>query len=360
MFQLRQPLKESGYYYFNTTGSDQSYYIYSPGIYTLQSGFSTGNRSAIRIGASNVVLEGNAQTISGNAKNEGVVIEPGLTNITVRNFAGINLFDTGINSTSEHVSLINASISDNDYMGVYTIGSDFLMQQCVIRNSTEVGIFLYGYNGTLNKNNLIGNPNYAFYSYSNNLTIIKNSFIDNAYAVYSETDYMLFDQNTITNSTYEGAAIWGNWIICSENVCTQNPTNLFLSAHNSTIKNNTLSSARGDGIFATGQNTTISENTISECGYGIFSMIKECKAINNRIYSSKWYGIIIQGDNGTISDNIVRDTSHYGIACSGKNSKILNNIITNATYGVEIYDNFNSTVIGNQINRTTKSGPINI
>jgi len=349
----------SGYYYFNTTGNDQSYYIYSSGTYTLQDGFLTGNNSAIYIGASDVVLEGNAQTITGDATNVGIAISSDESNATVRNFSGIEKFSKGIASNADNVSIVNNSIYDNYFSGVYSLGSHFSMQQTVLKNCSAVGVYVYGTDIKLTDNILNNNQGYSVYSYADNVTLERNSINNNDYGVTCIRDNLVCKENTITNNRFYGVGIESEGAVIIGNIISQNGDNLFTARDNVTVKSNTISSssdASGYGIHGYGRNTTYSENTVNNNGYGIISSNSDCKAINNRVYSNNIYGIILEGNNITVSDNIVRDSVLYGLACYGENSIVYNNIITNATFGVGIVDHYNSSVIGNQINSTSRFG----
>ncbi|PWR74744.1 PKD domain-containing protein [Methanospirillum lacunae] len=348
----------SGYYYFNATGNDQSYYIYSSGTYTLQDGFSTGNSTAIYIGASDVVLEGNAQKITGNATNTGITIRSEENNTTVRNFAGVEKFYTGINSTGNQVSLINNSMCDNYFTGAILSGSNISIEKNILKNNSQSGIYLSGTDAILTDNVLNNNQEYGCYAVVDNISIKKNSFNNNYNGGIFEGNNITINENTAINNLDYGIGIGGSGIECIGNIISQNNYNIFLVADNATIKSNTLSSSNnnGFGILAMGENGTFSENTINNHAYGILAYEDNCNVRNNRVYSNTFFGIVIQGENTTVSDNIIRDTTLNGLVCHGNNSSIDNNIITNATVGVGILDNYVTSICGNQINSTSQSG----
>ncbi len=347
----------SGYSYFNTTGRDQSYYIYSPGIYTLQSGFSTENNTAIWIGASDVVLDGNAQTITGNAANSGITTWFNVYNTTVRNFLRVEKFAYGIESNGYQISLVNNSWIDNKYGGITAFSPNLSIHQNVILNNS-IGIYMSGSDALITENTISDNE-VGFFSFNaDNMTVEKNSINNNQYGFSMYGNNLKFIENNVLNNQYYGVILEGSGATCNENTISKNYHNLITIGPNATIKSNTITDTKdeyGYGIRAEGDNTTFLENTLYNDGYGIMSSNNDCKAIKNRVYSSVRYGIMISGDNGTISDNIVRNTNLYGIGCFGNNSQAHDNIVTNALFGIGIADTFNNTsVIGNQINGSSR------
>ena len=350
--------KGSGYSYFNTTGSDQSYFIYSPGIYTLQDGFSTSNNSAIYIGASDVVLEGNAHTITGNTANSGIIVQSGRYNATVRNFKNIDNFCYGIDSNGYQVSLINNSLSENSFTGINSMGPDIFLHQNTLTNN-YFGVFLSGNNAILKDNVLSYNDVYGIFGTSKNCTMENNYVDSNDYGVVISGDNLLFNANNVQNNQQTGVQIQSTGAYCVGNTISQNSANFLTLGNNTTVKDNTISSAFGPfgyGIQATGTNTTISENTLYNNIFGIIAGCDDCNTINNRVYSSYQIGIVSEGNNDRNSDNIIRDYAITGLACYSNNSVAYNNTITNVTYGFVILDYLNTSIIGNQIHGAKQYG----
>lgn len=348
----------SGYYYFNTTGTDQSYYIYSPGTYILQSGFSTGNSSAIYIEASDVVLDGNGQTITGNATNNGIATGSDVNNTSVRNFFKIEEFTYGLYSYGDKISLVNNTWADNRYAGIVAYTSNLSVHKNTLKNSS-IGIYILGPYAVVSENTILDNFIGLYSIYGDTMTVEKNSFNNNQYGFASSGNNMTFRENTVHNSQDYGVIFQSDGGLCTGNIISQNYNNLASTGSNTTINGNTISDTfdeYGYGIRAEGENTTFSENTLYNNGYGIMSSKHDCKAIKNRVYSSVRYGILLDGDDGMISDNIVRDIQLYGLGCFGNNSLASNNIVTDAYFGIGIADQYNNTsVIGNQINRSSRS-----
>jgi len=348
----------SGYTYFNRTGSDESYFIYSPGTYSLQEGFSTSNTTAIYLGADDVTLDGNAQTITGNTANFGIIIESNRNNTTVRNFKGINNFCYGIDSSGDQVSLINNSLSENSYTGINSIGSHMYVYKNIIRNNYN-GAFLSGNNAVLKDNIISDNEVYGIFGFSKNYTLEKNCFDADEYGVILFGDNLSFHENTVRNNRKIGVQIQSTGASCIGNTISHNSANFHISGNNTTIKSNTISSAffvLGYGIQAEGVNATISENATYNNPYGIIGSCDDCKTIDNRVYSSYVVGISSEGKNSLISNNIIRDTVFTGLACVGDNTNAYANTIINATYGIAIMDYRNTSVIGNKINDTRQCG----
>lgn len=346
----------SGYYYFNTTGTDQSYYIYSPGTYILQSGFSTGNSSAIIIGASNVILDGNTQTITGNNTNFGITTGPEINNTTIRNFFKIEKFGHGIGSYGNKVSIVNNSLIDNSNDGIIAVSSNQSIHKNIVKNAS-IGIYILGPDAVISENTISDN-NMGLYSYyGENMTVEKNSFNDNQNGFVYSGENLTFCENTVLHNQESGIIFNSNGASCSGNIISQNYDNLVSTGPNITIKGNTITDTKdeyGYGIRAEGENTTFSENTLSNNGCGIIATTNDSIAINNRVYSNNLYGILLDGENATISDNVIRNTNLYGIGCFGNNSLAYNNIVTNALFGIGIADIYNTSIIGNQINESRR------
>jgi len=325
----------SGYYYFNPTGTDPNYYIYESGIYTLQDGFSTNNSSAIWIGASDVILDGNTQTIIGNFENTGI-LSSGIQNVTVRNFAGIREFYFGIDSFSNQVILTNNSISDNDFNGINATGNDI----------------------TVTQNSLYNNSNFGGYINGIGANILKNSIHNNMFGMGCYGDNSIVDGNKIFQNEYFDAAVIGIGALIQGNELSQSGENLHTTGNDTIITQNTVSSTTGwygYGIFSLGNNLTLSENILNNNGLGIIALGDSCSVRNNRAYLNQ-NGIGIIGNNGTISDNIIRDTTGIGTQLLGYNSAMTNNIISNVSIGAVIFDLTNSTITGNQINTSSTTG----
>ncbi|MDD1728369.1 MAG: right-handed parallel beta-helix repeat-containing protein [Methanospirillum sp.] len=348
----------SGYSYFNTTGTDPGYYISSPGTYILQEGFTTTNSSAIKIDASDVVLDGNAQSISGTLKNTGVSIESGRTNISLKNFGDIKQFYYGIKSVGNQVNLVNNSISDNMYGCANSYGLNFVMSHNTLKNQSFAGVILYGESPQLTENTFNKNG-YGLQSYSHNLSLVKNIFADNRYGVTNSGKYPKIRENTILRSLLYGVYLSsGEGGVCSDNFFGHNENALGSNVPNITISNNTISytSLYKYGIYSTAKNVTISDNTISNSGFGIILSGADGRVTHNSLYTCYFSGISLAGDRGKTIGNTIRDTSGEGAVCFGANTTIINNIITNATNGLGITDSYNTTMTGNQINRTKEYG----
>ena len=349
----------SGYYNFNTTGTDQSYYIYSPGIYTLQSGFSTENRSAIYIGASDIVLEGNAQILTGNTFNTGIMSGVEVRNTTIRNFLRIEKFGNSIEYYGDTVSIVNNSLTQNRYTGITVYSLNVSVHQNLLKSNT-IGAYIYGPGAVVSENTFSHHDIGLYSEHADNMTVEKNSIINNQNGCIFYGKNLKFNENKVLDNQDTGVIIKDSGAICTGNTISRNYNNLISGGANTTIKSNTITDTTdeyGYGIRAEGENTTFLENTLDNNGYGIMSSKHDCKAIKNRVYSSVRYGILLSGDNGTISDNIVRDIQLYGLGCLGNNSIASNNIVTDTYFGIGIGDQFNNTsVTGNQINGSSRSG----
>lgn len=350
----------SGYSYYNPNGTDPSYLIYSSGTYTLGSGFSTANNSAIRIGASDVVLEGNGQTVTGNMTNYGVTINTVGSNVTVRNFAGIKEYYNGIEAYGDQATIINNTIADNYQGGINLTGADGTVAQNFLYNNTEYGVTSIGDNSTVTGNSIHDNNYYGIFSNCGNSTMIGNIVNNNRNGIISTGFNNVVTENTIANNWNYGISLVGDRDIISSNTISNNLFSIYSFASNTTISGNTItstSSEEGYGIYSIADNGIISGNNANNNLFGVIAIGNNITVVRNNAYRNLLYGIGAEGLNITISDNTIRDTFLYGLLTIGNNSTIQNNVIGNATCGIAIpYNDYGFRITGNIINITTGYG----
>ncbi|MBU0532584.1 right-handed parallel beta-helix repeat-containing protein, partial [Candidatus Micrarchaeota archaeon] len=311
-------LQDADNYIFNVTSftnysvgegaSDSCGYINSDK--TLTSDINV-NGTCFIINASNIVLDGAGYTITGNGSGYGIDNTGGFDNVTIRNFGGINNFDSGI-----YVSGMTDSYIFNN----------------TITDSATKGIYLpYSANNNLTFNNITssGNNSYGLYlHYSNS---INNRLIS----------------NTIDTSGNYSHGIW-----------------LHGSPNNTVISNIVTTAGIGSsGIYSEGSaNSTLTSNNLTTYGtdsYGIY--VRYLGSVNNRLTSNiintngtGSFGIWLRvPPNCTLTSNIINTNRTYGtgilVDYSSGNQLISNTVNTlgNGAYGIHLEGNSNNNILVN-------------
>ncbi len=132
------------------------YTISSPGVYVLNQDFLnlnlTGATAAIKINASDVVLDLNGHTISNTAAGAGTlaygVYAADRTNVTVRNgtvqgfMTGVGIITTGASTASYGHLIEKMNVNACTYEGISLVGNDSTVRSCQVGNvggSTTLG-----------------------------------------------------------------------------------------------------------------------------------------------------------------------------------------------------------------------------
>jgi hypothetical protein len=185
----------------NTLYSCQT--INTAGIYTLGQDITTSG-SCFTISASNVTLDGNGYSITGDAgaSDYGITTpsDSSLVNITIKNFGNIGNFTRGINLDMVNDSLIVnntmiSSVAENTYALYVQDGDSNRIENNTIEwNATgaskkSYGVYLYVSSGSYGNNNVSGNnmtldsaSSFAYGIYLGNLgTSNSNTIQDNTF-----------------------------------------------------------------------------------------------------------------------------------------------------------------------------------
>jgi parallel beta-helix repeat protein len=222
--------------------------------------------NGIIVERSNIVIDGNGETLQGNNSGEGLNMT-NVSNVTVKNATVENFFD-GVyffNSNNDAISGCNATA--NIYYGIYLSqsSSDSVSGNNVTANS-EDGVVLDSYSSsdTISGNSIAANDGYGIYLYySSGNSISGNKITNNTYGF--RVDFS--SNNTISSNSVASNSYVGIYLVESSN-------NNFLSGNN--ITNNTyginVGSSSGNSIhhnnFINNSAQTFSYNSTNLWDYG--------------------------------------------------------------------------------------------
>ncbi|PWR75898.1 NosD domain-containing protein [Methanospirillum stamsii] len=117
---------------------------------------------------------------------------------------------------------------------------------------------------------------------------------------------------------------------------------MFSNAHNSTVRNNTMSGPLAVGLNI--ENTDVEDSLYSNIynnrisgadSLGLSISNGLFRVANNTVFSGK-NGILVTADDSFITQNIIRDNAGNGLSIHGRNLTIRENILTNNTYNFYI------------------------
>lgn len=235
------------------TEIDECTSIDEPGEYVLTNDLSAeGDCLGIAITTSNVTIDGNGHTISGNGTDAGIVLDGSavIRNLTIENF------ERGIGTvlTSNEITLENTVVSDN-LVGV----EGGLGHQIDIRDSTirDNGIGINPGEGSqlsITQSTLSGNDNEAVSTSLGHSIEVENSTV-RANGAGIATGEGLFADNTISNNDGYGIRLIG--LVAPADLGT------------ATIVGNDIQGNAGPGIEFTASSGLVRENTIANNQNGI-------------------------------------------------------------------------------------------
>ncbi|MDP3990287.1 MAG: LamG-like jellyroll fold domain-containing protein, partial [archaeon] len=277
------------------------------------------------INASNIILDGNGHTITGDGASGGygVVFLTDSDNVTIKNFAGINNFQRAVAvfpsiDTSGNITIYNNTINQNG-SGLSGIAVDSIS----------------GVNLSENIVNMSRNSSKAIsVSNSTNVSVVNNNLTN--YGNVSEGQYISRGDGT-THTGANGISISND---CTDVIVMDNQIETF---------------GLGDGILISGQRNLVQNNTIitrGADGYGVnLYQAGNTTILNQHIttFNNSGMGISIDSSgNNTINANhisTVLETS-YGIELFqiAENNILLNNNIS-STNAHEIEDTTGNSYI---------------
>jgi len=335
-------------------------------VYTL-----TGDLSyPLRIGRSDMVLDGSGYKISGDGTGDGIYIY-NQKNISISDVE-ITDFDSGIYS----YSVVNINISS-----------------CKIYNTSHTGINIYHtYNANCGWNTILNCTGSKYYSggyaiSSGRNCRVHNSTIDESInGLYLQNSDCIFDHNVVNVKEYA--------IRLQQNVHDTVFKNCNLSGvdygirfkqydysnitfYNNRIIDSTFSISKVEGIgvirnyvskvsIGNSENVTIMDNDMSaESSVGIhISDVMNCTIIKNTVSNKTDKGIQITDsldvlvENNTV-DNVTNYNMWIGSLTSedNGNTSIVNNTIGNGNdIGIYLYRTRNNTLKGNRIHNISSNG----
>lgn len=194
------------------------------GSYELNTSLTQSGSNCINITSSNIVLDCQGYSISGDSTNYGIFI-------------------TGNNNIIRNCNIYNFSSGSFIFL---TQNNTFVNNTFV--NNSQYGTFIgLSTNISFSNNSFFNNPNGFFQSSSNSLSVTSNIFNNNNNSIYNtNSNFSEYVSNTIESSTNFGV--------------------VFYSAFNNTFTSNTVSENNGIGAlyFDSSSNNTFSLNTITQ------------------------------------------------------------------------------------------------
>ena len=322
--------------------------VLCPGVYTISD---AGSQGIITFGADGIVLDGNGAVISGGgtgfAVRDGGHDEVTIKDLTVNGYE-YGVYITGsrnivydvqvegatrgvhMGSSSDHNKVLDSMFVDC-YRGIYSYSDNDIIQGNTFDPDTNIGVWLNGAMDTVIYDNLFNDNTYGVqyigssYSMPGNITVRKNTFYSNSYAINFEDGSQ---GNMITENTLQenGRGIWLEY------------------SDGNTVTSNVIEDTTQYGIQVY---TGSDENIIANNWF---------KRNNVGIHLYYWYGVI-GGDAppanhaNSILSNSVTDSTSEGILIERDNDATLvaNNTITGSgTSGIQLEgDVTNSITVNN-------------
>jgi parallel beta-helix repeat protein len=272
-----------------------------------QSGY--GGGVCLKIGASNVVYDCNGYSITNDGTNNrmGVYINGSITNVTVKNCAGITGYKTGLFVTNTNNShYLNNSISNTKQDCIYVEDSfNTSFTNNTATDCTQNGIYIgQGGFSTFSYNILLrsGQEGIHIANGNNNLfigNVIFNSSQDGIQVVQNTNN--TFINNTVNDNTQHGVHIVQSDInFFTGNIMNSNdgPGFLSVSSNNASFINNTACYNNGPGFEFTG-------STIE-------------KMVNNTFCNNDGAGLDVSGSLATFGDNhYFNNSPDFSVSSSG-------------------------------------------
>ncbi len=290
----------------------------------------------IKISGNNVILDGNGVNLKSSSTKTGTGIEITGDDVSVENFASINNYQTGINSTGDRSSIVDNIIYDNSY-GIHLNKSNnsIIIDNIASGNGNNGIILERSDNVTITDNTVLTNSKDGIkLTDSKNATIKDNKLSYNTdYGIkLTSSDTAFIINNTVSNNYMSGIYLSGSEdSIISNNTASNNKNGIYLAyGDNITITNNNLSKNDDNGI-----NHYYSSNSSIE---------------GNTVLDNEKNGILVtSGDNITIKSNAVSG-SPTGISFSYSNDDtITSNTVSENGKGINLSNNQNIRITGNQL-----------
>jgi parallel beta-helix repeat protein len=303
-----------------------------------------------------IYLEGKSDTIIN--EDAGQVILVNCDNITVQN-KDLSDATVGIILEGTHNCLISGNIMHSDkWAGIYIYDSDNNnISMNIISNST-----FYGDAGGIlidnSKNNVVFSNSItlsegigiALYDFSENNTILMNTFSDNQRGLVLTGGA---EFNTVTDNVFfnDGVFVYGAWENTFLNNSVNNKPLLYLEDESGMI----VDDDAGQVILVSCDSITVHNQKISNVCAGIMVIASiNCLITDNILDSNKEYGIFLTHSSGTnVSLNTVSNSFFSGIYFDTSNYNIVlwNTISSNKNSGICVSYSNDITILSNTIEK---------
>ena len=360
--------------------------------YTLQNDVSSTG-TCFNINATNVTLDCNGKTVTGNNSVDKRAIDiSGYNNITVKNcritaftsgIYGNNV--TGLNITNNTIydggetcasawgiyfsSVNNSYIQNNNITNMY---GDYNNMNCDLIEGGS--IYLLGsYNNLIEENNLNGKfiswtsgSDYGVYIFGGSNNTIRNI---TAYANYDGIYLLQSSNNTLTNLNASlNTAGNGIYLLQSSNNLITNLTSnsnvysgiyLALSSNNTLTNINAKSNTDGHGIYLLqSSNNTLTNITANlNSQNGIYLLQSSNNTVININASSNLRGLYFSSSlNNTLTNITSNSNSNHGVLLLNSSNNALTNLTSNSNlyYGLYLLTNSNNNVFESITTKSNK------
>ena len=323
--------------------------VTSSGLHTVDSDITDGGvTSCIDINASDVVLEGNDNTIDGLDQDSGsigvsVTDSATLTNVTVRNLTVTN-WEDGVSyddADDGKVTNVNASANSNQGIRLFLSSNNDVTSNTAIGNTNQgIELVFSSDNNSVTSNTVTGNgrDGIRLFSSSDNNNVTSNTATGNdrdGIRLFSSSDNNNVTSNTATGNDNSGIGITssGNNTVTS-NTATGNDKNgidLFSSSNNNTVTANTATGNSIDGVrlYSSSDNNVMSNNASGNDQDGL--------------------EVEVSSDNNSVVLNGATGNGNHGISIAGSSdNNVTANIATaNTDQGIRLSSSTNNTVTAN-------------
>jgi hypothetical protein len=268
------------------------YTISKPGSYIVVKDLTTAqNLNCISIATGNVTIDLNGHTLYGAGTTVGT--------------SGSGIYDLNTVSTNNNITILNGTIRDFCYYGIYLNGSHVQVSRvnvtyngadgivlsnigsiadCDVSNNGVIGIYATGggiirnnnvsYNGTdgieafagavINENNVSNNLSDGIYCADATVTN-NNSYNNHGNGIYADESCLVENNNANSNYSYGINADYSRVV---GNYCQNNDIAGIRAVYNTTIENNTLYDTT-TGILVLGPDNFISGNRFTQVSVSI-------------------------------------------------------------------------------------------
>ena len=310
----------------------------------------SGATACVRINASDVDFDCNGHHITNDGTPDSTygIVANNVTNITVRNCAGISNYTAGIFLARSNHDVINNNTVYNNSGGIVLIGVfNSNVTNNFALNSSDGLLVNMGINDTLD-NNAAHNNEQGIVVRNSTLTTVTNN------VAYNNTNFGFYlntnaSNNTLFNNTASSQPDTGFYVWNSSN---NNLTQNFAYGNNEGFV------CLSDDYAAT--NNLFENNTAHNNSNGFHMENSSGNTVtNNQAYNNSNVGITaIESDNNTIGGNLAYFNTALGIYIhSARGNNLTNNTAYNNTAaGIELYVANDSTVSGNHIYDNEQNG----